>query len=125
MRTRLLGLGAVVVVASVALIGAQHRPDSTHSAGMHAPRTDQSHHACDPAAAGHHAEMAAALGLTAEQTTAIERISAEACAAMARYHEQILAVLTPEQRTKMQQHHETKDGHAGEAPGSKRHHGGR
>jgi Spy/CpxP family protein refolding chaperone len=48
--------------------------------------------------------MSAALGLSAEQASTIERISSEACAAMAKYHEQILAVLTPEQRARMHDH---------------------
>ena len=56
-------------------------------------------------AKAHHAEIAAALGLTAEQMATVHRVSTEACAAMKKYHEQIMAVLTPEQRQKLRDLH--------------------
>jgi Spy/CpxP family protein refolding chaperone len=68
--------------------------------------------------------MTATLGLTAEQTSTIERLSTEACALIAKYHEQIQAVLTPEQRAKMQEHHGATD-HGGRTHATTRHHGGR
>jgi predicted transglutaminase-like cysteine proteinase len=127
MRPRFLGFAALIVAASVAVISAQHRQD-THSAGTHGTRSHQvlhdmceSHHAAG--ASSHHAEMSAALGLSAEQLSTIERINSEACAAMAKYHEQILAVLTPEQRAKMQEHHGATD-QAGKAHSGTRRHGG-
>jgi hypothetical protein len=130
MQTRLFGFGALIVAASVAVIGAQHS-QVTHSTGTHSARSHQlthqmceSHQSADGGAAGHHAEMAASLGLTGEQLSTIERISSEACAAAAKYHEQILAVLTPEQRAKMQEHHGTLD-HADKAHAGARRHGGR
>jgi Spy/CpxP family protein refolding chaperone len=53
----------------------------------------------------HHAQVATALGLTAEQLTTVDRLTTEACAAMKKYHEQIMAVLTPEQRQKLHDMH--------------------
>lgn len=50
-------------------------------------------------------DLAAELKLTERQAAEIDRIASEACAAMAKYHEQILAMLTPEQRVKMQELH--------------------
>ena len=49
--------------------------------------------------------LATALGLTKEQTKKIDQLASEACAAMMKYHEQILAVLTPEQQAKMKELH--------------------
>ena len=54
--------------------------------------------------------MAEELGLTAEQRATVERVTTEACAAIARYHEQILDVLTPEQREKLKELHGHDDG---------------
>lgn len=109
-RFGFLGFGALIVVGTAGVITAQHTP-RTHATATHEARTHQSSHdmCSSHAGAGHHAEMAAALGLSAEQATTIERISSEACAAMAKYHEQIQAVLTPEQRAKLQEHHGTTD----------------
>jgi len=45
------------------------------------------------------------LKLTTQQASDLERIGSEACAAMAKYHEQLLAVLSPEQRAKLQEVH--------------------
>ena len=72
----------------------------------------------------HHAEMEVTLGLSAEQTAAIERLSSEACAVMAKYHEQIQNVLTPEQRAKMREHHGATD-HSGRTHEGTRKHGGK
>ena len=89
MLIRILGFGVATMVATVAVIGAQHVPN-THAAPTHATASHEfaqqmceSHEA---GAAGHHAAMAAALGLTAEQLSSVDRISAEACAALAKYH---------------------------------------
>jgi Spy/CpxP family protein refolding chaperone len=51
--------------------------------------------------------LAAKLELTPEQRATVERVTAEACAAMARYHQQILDVLTPDQQTKLKELHES------------------
>lgn len=104
MRLRFLGFGALIVAGSFGVITAQHSP-GTHSTRVHETRAHQyPHEMCGShQAAGtssHQTEMSAALGLSAEQTSTIERISSEACAAMAKYHEQIQAVLTPEQRAR-------------------------
>jgi hypothetical protein len=128
MRLRFLGFGAVIVAATVGVIAAQHS-QATHSTQGHESRSHQfPHEMCGShQAAGadsHHAEMSAALGLSAEQASAIERITSEACAAMAKYHEQIQAVLTPEQRAKMQEHHGASD-HGDKAHSAPRRHGGK
>jgi len=108
MPTSIWGFIAATVVATVAAIGAQHVPN-THAAATHATTghvfVQQMCESHEAAAAGHHAAMAAALGLTAEQLSSVDRISAEACAVLAKYHEQILSVLTPEQRAKMKELH--------------------
>lgn len=114
MSMRFLGLGiTIVAAASVVAVGAQHR-EAGHSAQV-AESSHQIpfHHLCasppsasGDAAAGHHAsQLAAALGLSSEQLSTVERVTTEACAAMTKYHEQIMAVLTPEQRAKLHQLH--------------------
>ena len=121
MLIRLLGSGAFIAAVSVAVLAAQHSP-RPHGAPSHEAQPHQSvHQMCgSDQAATHHAEMSAALGLSADQASAIERISTEACAAMAKYHDQILAVLTPEQRAKMQQRHGVADkGHEARKHGGK------
>jgi Spy/CpxP family protein refolding chaperone len=128
MRLRFLSFGALIVAATVGVIAAQHSQDTRSTQG-HETRTHQfppemcgSHQATG--ADSHHADMSAALGLSAEQASAIERITSEACAAMAKFHEQIQAVLTPEQRAKMQEHHGATD-HGGKAHSATRPHGGK
>ena len=44
MRTRLLGFGALLVAASVAVIGAQQHRQDSHSTGTHATRGHQFQH---------------------------------------------------------------------------------
>ena len=131
MRLRVLGLGALIVTGSAGVIAAQHgqraHATQTHEARTHEAKTHQApHEMCGSHGApgtGHHAAMAADLGLTPEQTSTIERLSSEACALMAKYHEQIQAVLTPEQRAKMQEHHGTAS-HGGNTHAATRKHGG-
>ena len=131
MRLCALALGALIVAGSAGVITAQHN-QRTHATQTHEARTHgakahpASHNLCGlhaASGAGHHAERTARLGLTAEQTSTIERLSSEACAVMAKYHEQIQAVLTPEQRAKMQQHHGATD-HSGRTHAATRQHGG-
>lgn len=131
MRPKILGLGALIVAGSAGVITAQHS-QRTHATQTHEARTHEAkahpapHDMCGShgaSAAGHHSEMAATLGLTAEQTSAIERLTSEACALMAKYHEQIQAVLTPEQRVKMQEHHGATD-HSGRTHAATRQNGG-
>jgi hypothetical protein len=45
--------------------------------------------------------LAAVLGLSAEQRISVERISGDACAAMIKYHNEMLSELTPDQHTKL------------------------
>ena len=132
MRLRVLGLGALIVTGSAGVIAAQHgqraHATQTHEARPHEAKAHQTpHDMCgshEAPGAGHHAAMAADLGLTAEQTSTIERLSIEACALMAKYHEQIQAVLTPEQRAKMQEHHGAAN-HGGSTRAATRKHGGK
>ena len=111
MRTALLGLGAAAVIGTSVAVIAQH-PPAVHSAQHTSPSHAMVLHLCESAqgssgdTAGRHTSMLAEkLGLTSEQRATVERVSTEACAAMARYHEQILAVLTPEQREKLNDLH--------------------
>ena len=127
MRLGFLRLGALIVAGSVGVIAAQHGQREAHTAPTREVGTHQSpHRMCEShqGAGDHHEEMAATLGLSAEQTSTIERISSEACAAIATYHERIEAVLTPEQRATMQEHHGATD-HSGKAHSSTRRHGGK
>ena len=109
MRTVILGLTAVVVIgAGAAVISGQHAPSSQHALRSHATAM----HMCeadagteDKASNRHTAMLAEHLNLTAEQRATVERVAAEACAAMAQYHGQILAALTPEQREKLKALH--------------------
>lgn len=132
MRLGFLGVGALIVAGSVGVITAHHS-QRTHAPQTHEARTHEAkahqmpHDMCgshQAGSGGHHAEMSAALGLSTEQASSIERISSEACAAMAKYHEQILAVLTPEQRAKVQEHHGAAD-RGGKAHSGTQPHGGK
>ena len=103
MRTSLFGFGALLAAAaSVAVISAQHTPPShqnVHQICAHAPASGEA------AASDHASFLAEKLELTSEQRATVERVSAEACAAMAKYHQQILDVLTPEQHAKLKELH--------------------
>jgi Spy/CpxP family protein refolding chaperone len=63
------------------------------------------HAASGDAATDHAAFLAAKLELTADQRATVERVSTEACAAMSKYHQQILDVLTPDQQAKLKELH--------------------
>ena len=103
MRTSLFGVGAwLAAAASVAVISAQSTPPSHH--GPHqvcAPHGASG----DAAPADHAAFLAVKLELTSDQRTTVARVSDEACAAMVKYHQQILDVLTPEQQAKLNELH--------------------
>lgn len=111
MKTGLFAFSVAAVAMTAVVVGAQHhaRP-AAHSAGGHefVQQLCESHEA---AAESHHAAMAATLSLSPEQLSEITRISTEACAVLTKYHEQILAVLTPEQRAKVEQLHGTAKRH--------------
>ena len=108
MRTALLGLAAAGLIGgSVAVINGQHAPavhSGQHISSPHAAMMQ----ACD--SPQHVSAIADKLDLTSEQRTTVERVTTEACAAMARYHEQILAALTPEQREKLKAVHAHDEG---------------
>ena len=106
MRTALIALAAATIVgASVAAVS-QHSSAST-VASSHPMQVAlcESANGTGDATNRHTRMLAEHLGLTADQRTTVERITKEACAAMATYHEQILATLTPEQREKLKQMH--------------------
>ena len=110
MRTSLFGMGLLGIVLAGGAISAQHH--GTVSA-QHKASTDQQFllHLCAASETGadtanaHHAQVATVLGLSAEQLATVDRLTTEACAAMKKYHEQIMAVLTPEQRQKLHDMH--------------------
>jgi len=107
MRTALLGLVAALVIGGSAAALSQHAP-AVHS-GQHASSPHAAMmHACD--SPEHISMMAEKLDLTTEQRATVERVATEACAAMAKYHEQILAALTPEQREKLKAVHAHDEG---------------
>ena len=105
-RTLLIVGSAVFVAASIAVLSAQHRPP-----GAHHP-LQLMHSLCgEPAAAGQTAKahvpehLAKMLELSSAQLADIERIAGEACEAMRRTHDNILQVLTPDQRAKVRELH--------------------
>lgn len=110
MRTSLFGLALLGVVLAGGGIAAQHHGST---AAPHKASTDQQFllHLCAASETGaetanaHHAEVATALGLSAEQVATVDRLATEACTAIKKYHEQIMAVLTPEQRQKLRDLH--------------------
>ncbi len=123
MRKTLFILGsAAFVAASIAVIAAQHREGAgaTPNSAAH-PAFQFLHSACASHGAGHGQDarahvppdFAKALDLTSTQLSEIERMATEACAAMTRIHEQMMNVLTPEQRAKVHELH--KSGHGGGA----------
>lgn len=110
MSIRLIALASLVAGASIVAVSAHSYGGQSAAA---APTTDSAFasHMCGASdgqrgpASDHHAHLAAMLGLSGDQQANIERITNDACAAMAKYHEQILAELTPEQRAKVQALH--------------------
>jgi Spy/CpxP family protein refolding chaperone len=105
MRTLLIG-GALLVAAGAggAAIASQHTP-STH-ARQQLCEALHSSHGGQTSGSDHVAFLSEKLELSAAQRESVERVRDEACAAMAKYHEQILAVLTAEQRVRLEELHE-------------------
>jgi hypothetical protein len=105
---------ALTAITSVIVINAQHQNDGrqAHAAGLTSDALFV-HNVCaeypgvDGATSGHHvpAEVVSALELTDAQQAELNRKAADACAAMARVHEEMMSVLTPEQQEKMQAFH--------------------
>ena len=131
MRNRIIAGAFLAAAGSAAVVMAQH--PTTHQPARHSSRPSHAvcgmHHATasdatqqhsgqSHAASQHHAaapsshggDVIAALKLNQHQAAEIHRLATEACAAMSKYHELILAVLTPEQRAKMNEMHA--QGHA-------------
>ena len=110
MRTVLFGGALLTAAAATAVaIGAQQRPmhhPVPHQicAGVNAPGE------ADDAAGNHAAFLTAKLDLTTAQRATVERVSTEACAAMAKYHQELLGVLTAEQRATLHQLHQDDSG---------------
>ena len=112
MRTSLFGMALLGVLLAGGGIAAQHHGSASP---QHKASTDHQFlvHLCaasdGPAGAeaanAHHAQVATALGLTADQLATVDRVTTEACASIKKYHEQIMAVLTPEQRQKLRDLH--------------------
>ena len=129
MRNVLIGLGLLVTAAGAVTISAQHT-SRDHQAALN-PGHMMALHACaagpgktsGDAVADHMSVLATKLDLTADQRANVTRLASEACASMAKYHEEILSTLTPEQREKL------KDMHRGDDSGIhalfKKLHGGR
>jgi hypothetical protein len=119
MATRLLGLGAILIgVAAVVGVSAQHRQptQAIHVTGnahqipfQHLCGT-QGADASAEALRKHAAAFGSALNLTPDQLVVVERAVTEACGVMTKLHEEVLAVLTPEQRAKLQEMHKTHGG---------------
>jgi Spy/CpxP family protein refolding chaperone len=129
MRTSLFGMGLLgVILAGGALSAqhhgtpsAQHKVSSDHQFLLHLCAASDGPGGAD-AVSAHHAQVATALGLSVEQLTTVNRVTTEACAAMKKYHEQIMAVLTPEQRQKLHDMHG--GGHGEPARAALKGHGG-
>lgn len=111
MRNLIVVAAFLFVATGAGVLAVQHaqaQHAQPHQVPQHASRPHlavcgEHHGAASPKQ--HVAEMATALKLTEPQAAEIETLTTEACAAMAKYHERILAVLTPEQRAAMQSMH--------------------
>ena len=91
--------------AAAAQTATQHHAVPATTAAQHHATASTQHHATTATQSSHAAAMPAELKLTEKQAAEINRLTTEACAAMAKYHEQIMAVLTPEQKAKMMELH--------------------
>jgi len=107
-------MAAAVVVASTMVVVAAHgRADAGVPAEL-----QFMHDACSTAGADGQtqshfpADLAQKLELTTAQSAEIDRLAAEGCATIMRTHQQMLNLLTAEQRTKIQQMHNDGSLHA-------------
>lgn len=114
MQKALYVLAAAVIVASTIVVAAQHaNPDAgvpSEMKFMHnvCVTTD----AAGQATSHIPADVAQALELTADQSSQIDKLAAEGCATIVRTHQQILNLLTPEQRATIMQMHNDGSAHA-------------
>lgn len=111
MPFRLLSFAALTIVLGLSIVNAQH-DQRTHAGQVTTHQRISLEHLCvqTPAdnvqkSAEHTAHLASILGLTAEQSVAVERATSEFCVAMKKFHDQVSEVLTPEQRAKLQALH--------------------
>src|SRR5262245_64634343 len=120
-KSLLLIVAAIIATAGITAVVAQHQmaAGTAHDPSHHPMQMLQAmcgdaadHHG---QAAGQHvpAELAKALDLTPAQLSSIEKKAGEACAVLRRTHEDIMNVLTPEQRTKLQEMHRGDDSATG------------
>jgi Spy/CpxP family protein refolding chaperone len=127
MKKALYVLAAAVFVASTIAVAAAH----TNTGPGVPPEMQFMHAACastgtDGQPQSHIAEQfAQTLELTPAQTTDIDRLASEGCATMMRTHQQILDLLTPEQRAKITQMHSDDSMHAHLIEMFKKLHGGK
>ena len=112
MRGPILGFAIAIGGLSFVALNAQHgqpqHPGAAH-VGTHAAASHRIpfEHLCgsDDVSAKHAAAVASALELTTDQSARFEKVTSEACAAMTKYHERILSILTPEQRETLKELH--------------------
>ena len=111
--------GAVVVTASISVIGAQHLERGASAGPGH--EAQFIHSFCSQDTPGHAgagarthvpAHLATALALTDAQQADLNRMGVDACTEIARIHERMMAVLTEEQRAKMHALHSGGGHHA-------------
>jgi Spy/CpxP family protein refolding chaperone len=114
MKKALYVLAAAVIVASTMVVAAQHgNTDSALPSEM-----KFMHDACGPGDARGQTpshipdHLSQALELTPAQSSEIDRLAAEGCATIIRTHQQILDLLTPEQRATIAQMHSDGSAHA-------------
>ena len=112
MATRFLTVGVIALsFAAAAVVGAQHSPTHARPAATDGHQIPF-HHLCgattapgENRAATHSAQLKAALSLSDAQAATVDRVTTEACEALKKFHEEIIAVLTPEQRARLHDLH--------------------
>ena len=117
-KTVFIIAGAVVVTASISVMGAQHLERGATAGPGH--EAQFIHSFCSQGQPDHAggarthvpAHLATALALTDGQQADLNRMGADACAEIARIHERMMAVLTEEQRAKMRALHSGRGHHA-------------
>lgn len=127
MKRALYVLAAAVIVASTIVVAAQHG-----SADVGVPSELKfMHTVCGSSSADGQtpshipADIAQALELTPDQSSQIDKLAAEGCATIMRTHQQMLDLLTPEQREKIKQMHSDGSAHAYLMEFFKKLHGGK
>jgi hypothetical protein len=120
-----IGAGSVVATQLHTGPSSTHQPPVHHLQLLHASCADSAS-TTGQAAASHVPEhLAKALELSPAQLTQIEQMSTEACQQIRRIHEGMMAVLTPEQRAKVEALHKGGDTIGGIHEWFKKLHGGK